>query len=71
MSVKLKDIDISMPHSLHKNWRFLLRISSLNERNPQESADLATFTEEILNGKLHFLWSVRRWKVFQELLLLL
>ena len=22
--------------------------------NPQESADLATFTEEILNGKLHF-----------------
>ena len=22
--------------------------------NPQFSADLATFTEEILNGKLHF-----------------
>ena len=23
----------------------------------QETADLITFTEEILNGKLHFLWS--------------
>ena len=26
--------------------------------NPQFPADLVTFTEEILNGKLHFLWSV-------------
>ena len=25
--------------------------------NPQESADLVTFTEETLNGKLHFLCS--------------
>ena len=25
--------------------------------NPQESADLVTVTEEILNGKLHFLCS--------------
>ena len=25
--------------------------------NPQETADLVTFTEEILNGKLHFLYS--------------
>ena len=25
---------------------------------PQETADLVTFTEEILNGKLHFLHSV-------------
>ena len=25
--------------------------------NPQETADLVTFTEEILNGKLHFLCS--------------
>ena len=25
------------------------------EPNPQETADLVTFTEEILNGKLHFL----------------
>ena len=31
--------------------------------NPQETADLATFTEEILNGKLHFLWNVT---FFQE-----
>ena len=26
--------------------------------NPQETEDLITFTEEILNGKLHFLYSV-------------
>ena len=25
--------------------------------NPQETADLVTFTEEILNGKLYFLGS--------------
>ena len=28
-------------------------------QNPQETADLVTFTEEILNGKLHFLCSVK------------
>ena len=28
--------------------------------NPQETADLIKFTEEILNGKLHFLCSVQR-----------
>ena len=27
--------------------------------NPQFPADLVTFTEEILNRKLHFLWSVK------------
>ena len=26
--------------------------------NPQETADLVTFAEEIFNGKLHFLYSV-------------
>ena len=26
--------------------------------NPQDTADLVTYTEEILNGKLHFLCSV-------------
>ena len=31
--------------------------------NPQETADLVTFTEEILNGKLHFLCSVNDKKV--------
>ena len=30
--------------------------------NPQENADLVIFTEEILNGKLHFLCNV--WKAF-------
>ena len=31
--------------------------------NPQETANLATFTEEILNGKLHFLCSVSLYKM--------
>ena len=30
--------------------------------NPQETADLVTFTEEFLNGKLHFLCSGSCWK---------
>ena len=35
--------------------------------NPQESADLVTFTEEILNGKLHFLCSVK-YQMFDRIL---
>ena len=31
--------------------------------NSQETADLVTFTEEILNGKLHFLCSAMNEKV--------
>ena len=27
--------------------------------NPQETADLVTFTAEVLNAKLHFLYSVQ------------
>ena len=42
--------------SLHKKWNFPLRISSVNTTpNPQFPADLVTFTEEVLDGKLHFL----------------
>ena len=33
--------------------------------NPQEIADLVTFPEEILNGKLHFLRSVLSAKNFE------
>ena len=40
-----------------QKWSFLLRISSLNVTKPQFLADLVTFTEEMLNGKLHFLCS--------------
>ena len=43
--------------------------------NPQFSADLVTFTKEILNGKLHFLSSVffsfllfkHLWKIFHPI----
>ena len=40
--------------TLHKKWNFPLRISSVD---PKETADLVTFTEEILNAKLNFLCS--------------
>ena len=43
---------------LHKKWSFPLRIYSVNVSKPQFPADLVTFTEEILNGKLHFFCSV-------------
>ena len=42
--------------TLHKKWSFPWGNSSENVGpNPQETADLVTFTEEILNGKIHFL----------------
>ena len=34
--------------------------------NPQKTTDLVTFTEEILNGKLHFLCSVFSGKVLSK-----
>ena len=34
--------------------------------NPQEFADLVTFTEEIVDVKLHFLWSVKRFVVTSQ-----
>ena len=43
---------------LYKEWSFPLRISSVNVSKAQFPADLVTFIEEILNGKLHFLCSV-------------
>ena len=41
-------------HTLHKKWICPLRISSIIVT---KSPDLVTFTEKILNGKLHFLCS--------------
>ena len=39
---------------MRKKLSFPLRVSSVMWPNPQFSTDLVTFTEEILNGKLHF-----------------
>ena len=44
--------------ALHKKWSFPLRISSVNMTKSTGNCGLVTFTEEILNGKLHFLCSV-------------
>ena len=43
---------------LHKKWSFPLRISSINITNSAANCGLVTFTEKILNGKLHFFCSV-------------
>ena len=51
--------------SLHKNRSFPLRISSVNVTKSAGTADLVTFTEEILNGKLDFLCS-RSPEIFQK-----
>ena len=34
--------------------------------NPQENAELVTFTEETFNGKLHFLGSVRALPILKD-----
>ena len=46
--------------TLHKKWSFQLRIFSINVSKSARTADLVTFTEEILIGKLQFLCSVER-----------
>ena len=43
---------------VHKKGSFPLRISLINVTKSTKTADLVTFTEEILNGKLQFLRSV-------------
>ena len=45
----------------HKKWKktFYQGFRSVNVTNPQYHADLVTFTREVLNGKLHFLWVLK------------
>ena len=43
--------------TLHKKWSFPWRISSVNVI--KSAGNLVTFTDEILNGKLHFLCSAK------------
>ena len=52
--------------ALHKKWSFSLRISSVIVTKSRENEEIA-FTEEILNGKLQFLCSVR-WLDFHFIL---
>ena len=51
-------VKLSILVALHKKWSFPLRISSVNVTKSAETADLVTFTEEMINGTLHFLCSV-------------
>ena len=44
---------ISTPLTLHKKTKFSIK-------DLEENADLVTFTDEILNGKLHFLCSANQ-----------
>ena len=43
-------------HTLHKIWNFSLRICKFHV----ETVDLVTFTEEIVNKKLHFCAVIER-----------
>ena len=54
--------------TLHKKRSFPLKTSSVNpQSNPQFHVDLVTFTEEILNEKLHSLCSVMfGWKIHEK-----
>ena len=51
---------LSPRSALYKNKSFPLRISAVSVTKPQFPPDVVTFTEEILNGKLHFLCSGSR-----------
>ena len=55
--------EVNKESVLHKKWSFSLRISPVNVTKC--SADLVTFTEEILSEKLHFLCSIF-WKNLQN-----
>ena len=46
-----------LTQTLHEKWSFPWKISSVNVTKSAVSWGLVTFTEEILNGKLHFLCS--------------
>ena len=48
--------------SLHKKWSLPLRIFSVNVTKSAGNCDLVTFTEETLNGKLLFFFSVSHMK---------
>ena len=50
--------------TIHKKWSVPLRISSVSVT--KETADLATFTEKIPNGILHFLCSVKSERIFDK-----
>ena len=61
-NIKQGIMNLMMQHNLpynsqHKKWSFPLRVSSVNVTNLQFPANLATFSEEIFNRKLHFLCS--------------
>ena len=51
-----KSENLSLFSALHKKWSFSLKISSVNVTKSAVSCSF-TFTEEILDGKLHFLCS--------------
>ena len=60
---KPEDVATLIKVTLHKKWSFSSRISLVNVKKSEDL--LKKFPEEILNGKLHFLCSVRSqfWKM--------
>ena len=56
---KFLNIDFNK-QTLHKKWSFPFWTSSINVTKSAVPVDLVTFTEEIGNGKLHFLCSEKQ-----------
>ena len=54
--------------NIAQKMKFYIKVSSVNVTKTQKTADMVTFTKDILNRKLHFLRSV---KYEEELLIFL
>ena len=61
--------DFFSKHGTAQKMKFSIKDFVSKWLNPQETADLVTFTEKILDGKLHFLCSVSKSSVSRELAL--
>ena len=63
-----KDLLSIKQYTLHQNEVFYSGFLQWMWPNPRETADLVTFTEKFLNGKLHFLCSDSIWVEIKEYL---
>lgn len=46
---------------MHKKWSFPIKISLLNVTKPARNCEFGPFTEEFVNGELHFFFVFLQW----------
>ena len=68
-STQMQPVEFALKKSIAQKMKFDLNISSVNGTKSIVPADLATFTEEGLTGKLHFLQRLPPSKKFKSLAL--